>query len=151
MSSTIVPALVDSRPKLYTDSVAVLDWLRKLGRRDAPPLRGAPEVKRHKAYSAESGYVYTYYYAGYREAEQDYEFVFEVSAGGEAFFPVTVSLPHGSLESIPREFNQTERYAIAKLALFQAFDDRADPKLMKRPVMVRPADAKAILETLGFD
>jgi hypothetical protein len=49
-----------------------------------------------------------------------------------------------------RELSSNERYAIAKMALFQAFDDRASPGLMKDAVRVRPADVEAIVETLDL-
>ena len=39
---------------------------------------------------------------------------------------------------------------LAKLALFQAFDERATPDLMKSEVRVRNADMQSILETLGL-
>jgi hypothetical protein len=50
-----------------------------------------------------------------------------------------------------RSLAATERYAIAKLALFQAFDERATPDLMKQDVEVRAADVTAILDTLGLE
>jgi hypothetical protein len=46
--------------------------------------------------------------------------------------------------------SSTERYAISKMALFQAFDERATPDLMKQEVRVRAADVSAINETLGL-
>ena len=49
-----------------------------------------------------------------------------------------------------RQLSTTERYAIAKMALFQAFDERPVPALMKDPVHVRAADVEAIVETLGL-
>jgi hypothetical protein len=132
----------------------VLDWLRRIRSRTASPLRGAPATPRHKTYSADSGYVYTYYYEGYRESGEDLEFVFQMSTSSEPFTPVFVSLTRQALEtweSSHRELTPTERYAIAKLALFQAFDDRPEPTAMRRPVLVRPADAEAILERLEID
>jgi hypothetical protein len=50
-----------------------------------------------------------------------------------------------------RPLSGTERYAIAKMALFQAFDDRATPELMKQDVRVRAADVAGILDTLGLE
>ena len=44
----------------------------------------------------------------------------------------------------------TERYAVSKMALFQAFDERATPQEMKQEVRVRGADMAAIIETLGL-
>jgi hypothetical protein len=49
-----------------------------------------------------------------------------------------------------RELSATERYAISKMALFQAFDERGTPALMKDDVRVRNADVEAIVETLGL-
>jgi hypothetical protein len=37
------------------------------------------------------------------------------------------------------------------MALFQAFDERATPHLMKQEVRLRAADVAAILETLGLE
>ena len=111
-------------------------------------------MRRHKTYSAESGYVYTYYYEGYRESGPDYEFVFRMSAGRGPFAPVKITLTRTALaawESRHRGLTSTERYALAKLALFQAFDDRPEPSAMKPRVVIRPADAEAILERLELD
>jgi len=57
--------------------------VRLVSKKEAP-LTGAPAVRRQKTYSAESGYVYQYYYEGQRPASRDgssgIEFVFNVSA-----------------------------------------------------------------------
>ena len=49
-----------------------------------------------------------------------------------------------------RELSSTERYAIAKIALFQAFDERPLPAQMKDEVRVRHADVDGIVDTLGL-
>ena len=49
-----------------------------------------------------------------------------------------------------RELSSVERYAIAKMALFQAFDERPAPELMKDRVHVRNADVEAITEALDL-
>src|ERR1035441_1376355 len=49
-----------------------------------------------------------------------------------------------------RMLGSTERYAVSKMALFQAFDERATPLEMKQEVRVRGADMAAIIETLGL-
>ena len=49
-----------------------------------------------------------------------------------------------------RELSSTERYAVAKLALFQAFDERASPALLRDEVRVRNADIEGIVERLGL-
>jgi hypothetical protein len=121
-------------------------------------LTGAPPVRRMKTYSAQSGYVYQYYYEGYRpfhaDGETGTEFVFSISADRKFWHPASV---HVSDEAVAqwqsahqRELSNNERYAIAKMALFQAFDDRANPALMKEAVRVRAADVAAIVETLDL-
>ncbi|MCX6621040.1 MAG: hypothetical protein NTY38_08145 [Acidobacteria bacterium] len=123
-----------------------LGWWPKL-RRVEEPLRGAPVVRRLKTYSAQSGYVYQYFYEGYRVAAETTTYVFQTSVDRKSSFPVSVLLPASSLGG--RELTGTECYAVAKMALFQAFDERLKPLTMREPVLVRPADATAILETLG--
>ena len=111
-----------------------------------------------KSYSAQSGYVYQYFYEGQRpfrsSGESGIEFVFTVSADRKAFHPVSVLVSESALLGWEQEhdhaLSSTERYAISKMALFQAFDERATPDLMKQEVRVRAADVSAINETLGL-
>ena len=111
-----------------------------------------------KTYSAQSGYVYQYFYEGHRDfrsgGESGVEFVFSQSADRKSWSPVSVLLPVAALaaweQSHERELSSTERYAIAKMALFQAFDERPRPELMKQEVRVRAVDVEAIVETLGL-
>ena len=124
------------------------------------PLRGTPSLRRHKTYSAQTGYVYQYAYEGYRErrgrgGDGGTEFVFRVSSDTKNWGLVHVVLGNTVAraweQAHAQTLSETERYAIAKMALFQAFDERLTPSLMKQPVRVRPADLDAILETLGID
>ena len=111
-----------------------------------------------KTYSAQSGYVYQYCYEGqrpYRHAgEEGTEFVFSLSADRKNFRPSKVVVPDRALASWEsahgRRLSETERYAVAKMALFQAFDERAAPGQMKADVVVRNADIEAIVETLDL-
>jgi hypothetical protein len=128
-------------------------WFHK----KAVPLTGAPAVRRQKTYSAQSGYVYQYFYEGQRPSasERGTEYVFDVSADRKTSMQVTVVVGDEALESWQRETGRTlsgaERYAIAKMALFHAFDDRDTPEAMREPVRLRPADVGAILATLNID
>lgn len=111
-----------------------------------------------KTYPAQSGYVYQYYYEGHREyraaGDRGVEFVFTVSSDGKAWHEASVLLSEISVrgweQGHDRELSLTERYAVAKLALFQAFDERADPAQMLGEVRVRHADVEGIIETLGL-
>lgn len=132
---------------------------RRLRRHQLPPLTGAPAVRRQKTYSAHSGYVYQYYYEGQRPAQRDRErgneFVFDVSADRKTSFPVSVFVSGEAIaawqQEHGRDLTSAERYAIAKMALFQAFDERETPAHMREEVRVRPADVAALLDTLGVD
>lgn len=146
-AACISPA--DGSPRLF----------EKLFRKKSIPLTGAPSVRRQKTYSAQTGYVYQYYYEGHRpfgrEAEQGTEFVFDVTADRKTSTPVSVFVTDEAVlaweQKHGRALAATERYATAKMALFQAFDERANPGLMKQDVRVRAADLEAILEGLGID
>ena len=119
------------------------------------PLTGAPTVRRLKTYSAQSGYVYQYFYEGQRPwqegKELGTEFVFTVSADRKTTHELSVIVPVSALveweQAHERVLTANERYAVSKMALFQAFDDRA-PEQMKEPVRVRAADAGGILDGL---
>ncbi len=134
-------------------------WLASRFRRPPPPLTGAPAVRRQKSRSAASGYVYQYYYQGQRPltraGEQGAEYVFDVSADRKTSFPVSVFVSREAVSLWERrhgrELRSNERYAVAKMALFQAFDERPDPAAMRELVRVRPADLDAILESLDLD
>jgi hypothetical protein len=122
------------------------------------PLTGAPAVRRLKSYAAQSGYVYQYFYEGQRPFESGGDsgaaYVFTVSADRKTYHPVSVLVGEGALraweQAHVRALDSTERYAVSKMALFQAFDERATPALMKREVRVRAADVAAIIEALGL-
>jgi hypothetical protein len=105
-------------------------------------------VRRMKTYSAQSGYVYQYFYEGRRGAA----YVFSISADRKNWAPLEVTVEEHALDaweqSHARQLSGTERYAIAKIALFQAFDERPDPKTIHAELRVASVDA--IVEALGL-
>jgi len=113
-------------------------------------------VRRLKTYSAQSGYVYQYFYEGHRTysgpAETGTEYVFRMSADRKDWRSTSVFLAdpvvQGWQAEHSRTLSSTERYAIAKLALFQAFDERSTPAGMQDPVRVRRADLDGIVDSL---
>jgi hypothetical protein len=127
--------------------------------RKQKPLTGAPAIRRQKTYSGQSGYVYQYYYEGHRPYSRDRnsgtEYAFNVSADRKTSIAVAVLVSDASLEDWQSRHGRTlyasERYAIAKMALFQAFDERPNPASMGADVHVRAADVEAILITLGIE
>ncbi|HLK65940.1 MAG TPA: hypothetical protein VKU19_21040 [Bryobacteraceae bacterium] len=131
---------------------------RSLFKKKPKPLTGAPAVRRMKIYTAQSGYVYQYFYEGHRDyqagGDHGTEFVFSVSADRKIYQPTSVMVSDDAVRSWEashtRELSSTERYAISKLALFQAFDEREKPADMQGEVRVRTADIDGIVETLGL-
>jgi hypothetical protein len=123
-------------------------------RQKSIPLSGAPSVRRLKNYPAQSGYVYQYFYEGHRPSRSGTEFVFNVSANRADWRTVTVLVGDDAVRGWEaahgRALSASERYAVAKLALFQAFDERPSPDALKAEVRVRPVDLDAIGETLDF-
>ena len=132
----------------------MLNWFRK----KEAPLTGAPTVRRQKTHSAQSGYVYQYFYEGQRAAQRDgapgTQYVFNVSADRKSSFPVSVFVGDEELDGWQREYERelgsTERYAVAKMALFQAFDEREAPAAMSEEVRVQAADVESILASLDI-
>ena len=123
----------------------------------AAPLSGAPAVRRQKTYSAQSGYVYQYFYEGHRPmaAPRGTEYVFNVSPDRKSSSQVSVFVTDEVMLSWQQEsgrtLSATEQYAIAKMALFQAFDERETPEAMRMAVHVGPGDVRAILASLNID
>jgi len=131
---------------------------RNLFSRKKTPLSGAPPIRRLKTYSAQSGYVYQYYYEGHRAfrsgGESGTEFVFQVSADRKTWDGTSVLVSSAAVQewgrAHQRQLYPTELYAVAKMSLFQAFDERPQPSQMKGDVWVRNADLDGIIETLGL-
>ena len=92
------------------------------------PLAGAPRRARLKTYSAQSGYVYQYVYRGHRVAGQTAtEYVFSATPDRKNWQLIRVVLDQGTLDTwhsdTGRVLLPVECYAIAKLALFDFFDE----------------------------
>ena len=136
--------------------VAVLSWL-KFGRKTEPsPLTGAPAMPRMKAYSAESGYVYQYVFAGQRPASRGrqagVEYAFDVSYDRKTHHRIWVFVADTSLtpwaQANGRTLTNSERYGVAKIALRNAFDNRA-PERIHEAIAPGAEEVRAILEELG--
>jgi hypothetical protein len=137
----------------------MLSWLRKLlGGSPPPSLQGVPKVRREKTYSAETGYVYQYFYLGYREAAWDgdegHEHLFSVSSGRSSRFTLRVFLSRKACEPWEKENDRqlipTEQYALVKLSLFQAFDERTDFGGEDSAVVIRPEQVEEHINTLDL-
>jgi hypothetical protein len=131
-------------------------WLHRILHRTAPgPLRAVPAVRRQKNYSAGSGYAYEYFYDGLRDQSGARIHFFTVSGDRKTWFQTTVVVPDKAILAWQREHGRplagNERYAIAKLALFEAFDTRETPGALREPVRVTPRQVQEFLARLGID
>jgi hypothetical protein len=117
-------------------------------------LLGVPVVRRVKNYAAFSGYVYEYFFEGYRDTRDAREFVFSVSGDRKSWFVLEVRLAGNAAVAWELErgcgLGDRERYAIAKLALFSVFDERANPAELGASVEVTTEVAMALLEKLDL-
>jgi hypothetical protein len=136
----------------------LLRVFRRLFSRNRGPLNAAP-TPRLKHYSSPSGYQYEYWYEGYRayrsRTKSGTEFVFRIAADRKRGPSVAVFLSAAVLQaweqSHGREFSAAERYAIAKMALLQAFDEGAGPAEMGAAVLVSASGLDAIVATLNIE
>jgi hypothetical protein len=88
-------------------------------------------ARRVKSYSAANGYVYQYYFYEVNrvtwEGTPAVEFIYAISADRCATFPLRILVFEAALASWAkangRPLTSSEEYAVAKMRLFQAFDE----------------------------
>jgi hypothetical protein len=88
-------------------------------------------VRRVKSYSAADGYVYQYYFFEGDRAQRNGvpggEFTYVVSSDRRSAFPFKIFVRQSALEAWAklngRPLTSSEEYAVAKMRLFQAFDE----------------------------
>jgi hypothetical protein len=113
-------------------------------------------VRRVKSYSAANGYVYQYYfYEVNRISHADCpagEFIYAISADRKTAFPLRIVVLQTALEAWAqangRPLSSSEEYAIAKMRLFQAFDEGAVPVTAEAAEQVRLLVDDSNLESL---
>ena len=118
-------------------------------------------VRRVKTYSAQTGYVYEYYFVGKRPAiasdpfAPSTEFIFDVSSDRKSVFAVSVFLPPQALEAYAASHGRTlsdpEQYAAVKLRLQQGFDEIAKMFYEGRRLTLDAEELPALLESVGID
>src|SRR6266446_138470 len=88
-------------------------------------------VRRVKSYSAAEGYVYQYYFFEGNRAQRNGapggEFTYVVTADRRAAFSFKIFVMQSALDAWARlngrPLSSSEEYAVAKMRLFQAFDE----------------------------
>jgi hypothetical protein len=115
-------------------------------------------VRRIKAYSAESGFVYQYQFQDVHSAKQDgaagNEYIYYVSADRKSMFPVRIFVRRDALDlwtkRTGRALTGTEEYAVAKMRLFQALDEVEDFATKRPDLVVDGSNLGALLERLDL-
>jgi hypothetical protein len=115
-------------------------------------------VRRIKAYSAESGYVYQYQFQDVHPAKQGgaagNEFIYYVSADRKTMFPVRIFVRRDALDQWTKQTGRvltgTEEYAVAKMRLFQALDEVQDFATKRPDLVVDGSNLGALLERLDL-
>lgn len=113
-------------------------------------------VRRIKSYSAANGYVYQYYFYELNRVSVDGgaagEFVYAISADRGTSFGLRILVMQGALESWAavngRSLTASEEYAVAKMRLFQAFDEGVVPLTAEAAREVRLVVDESNLEEL---
>jgi hypothetical protein len=91
-------------------------------------------IRRVKTYSSASGFVYQYQFhevnPSQRNSQPGNEYIYYVSADRKTMFPLRIFISRAAMEQggkkMGRTLTGTEEYAVAKMRLFQAFDDVED-------------------------
>ncbi len=115
-------------------------------------------LRRMKTYTAETGYVYQYYFVGSRPALDSAaeapatEYVFDVTSDRKTTFAVSVFVRRSAVErwsdAHARPLNDAEQYAAAKLALLRAFDQTENMLSGSRRISVEAPDLQDLLAPL---
>ena len=118
-------------------------------------------VRRVKTYTAQTGYVYEYYFVGRRAALADdpfapsTEFIFDVSSDRKTIFAVSVFLLPRALDAFAAERGRTlsepEQYAAAKRCLQKGFDEIANMLLDGRRLALDSDLLVELLQSVGID
>jgi len=121
------------------------------------PAMARPEVAhRIKSYSAATGYVYQYSFVEVQPARRGFsagtEYIYIVSVDRHANFPLAVFVRSSALEKWARregrKLTGTEEYAVAKMRLFDAFDEIEDLASAKPDLIVDESNLDSLLQKL---
>ena len=116
-----------------------------------------------KTYTAESGYVYQFYFVGRREALSGApeapaaEFIFDVTRDRKTMFAISVFLGAGPLNDWAathgRALTEPEQYAAAKMRLLRGFDEIGSLDLRQHPrhLSISSAELENLLSELGLE
>jgi hypothetical protein len=114
-----------------------------------------------KTYTAQTGYVYQYYFVGKRHALADdpeapsTEYIFDLSLDRKTTFAVSLFLPASALAAwaakYGRDLTEPEQFAAVKLRLLQALDEIADMLHDGRRLRLDGKQVIELLDSIGVD
>jgi hypothetical protein len=116
-------------------------------------------VRRVKTHSAQTGYVYEYYFVGKRRAlpkeAPGTEFVFDVSSDRKTKYAVSVFVTDAAVSGWAsthgRALTEPEQYAAAKLRLLLGFDEIEDMLESGRHLTLDAGELGELLGGLGIE
>jgi len=114
---------------------------------------------RTKSYSAATGYVYQYYFFEVAKTTRGgfagTEYIYMVSTDRKTVFPLRVFVRRDVLDTWAarngRQLTGTEEYAVAKMRLFQAFDEVENMLADGRRLVIDAQDLSELLGRLGIE
>jgi hypothetical protein len=127
-----------------------------------PAMARPDAVRRVKSYSAADGYVYQYYFFEGNRAQYGAspggEFTYVVSIDRQSAFPFKIFVHQSALDTWAtrngRRLTSSEEYALAKMRLFQAFDEGSVQAVPEgeppREVVVDDSNLEELLGQLGI-
>ena len=115
-------------------------------------------VRRIKSYSAATGFVYQYYFYEVKKARRGFssgtEYIYMVSVDRQRVFPVRIFVNKDASKNwsgrVGRELSSTEEYAVAKMRLFQAFDEIEGLAEKTPDLVVDDSNLEALLTQLDL-
>ena len=147
----------------YTFSFAMVEAekstfdMRPVGLNNLPMPR-PDAVRRVKSYSAATGYVYQYYFYEVEKVGKGdssaTEYVYMVSVDRHHVFPLKIVVMLNALQwwtaQSGQELSGTEEYAVAKMRLFQAFDEIPELSATTPKLIVDQTNLEALLLQLDL-
>ena len=120
-----------------------------------PPMPRPDAVRRVKSYSAADGYVYQYYFfegnRAQRHGSLGGEFTYVVSSDRRTALPFKIFVMQSALDAWAKQngrpLTSSEEYAVAKMRLFQAFDEGS---VQSGEVLVDESNLENLLRQLGI-
>ncbi|MFZ0039138.1 MAG: hypothetical protein WAK91_17065 [Candidatus Acidiferrales bacterium] len=118
-----------------------------------------PEVvRRIKSYSSATGFVYQYQFHEVKPAARGgaagNEYIYYVSVDRKTMFPIRILVRADAMEThgarIGRKLTGTEEYAVAKMRLFQAFDELENFSTTRPNLVVDSSNLESLFAQLDL-